>query len=365
MRVLFTVTSGPASGMTFEFTQTDTLLFGRASDAHVQIVGDKMVSRNHFSLLVSETGVRVRDLDSANGTYVARKGRYLRYGGKAALPPGAVAAPDSAAETALLDGDVISVGETKMSVTIEAPDDRTLVQSLAPDESERTMVQAVAPETGTAAILGGPVSPDTQVAPCAAKDGGGPSPATLKTVAATSQPKRVPNAPDFAGYELLDKIGEGGMGMVLRARRISDGRIVAIKTMHPPKGPGAVRMVDAFEREIRIQAGLKHSHIVEQLDIVRAGPVLGVVLEFVDGVDLARFVKDSGGKVPVAGAMPLMQGVLSGLACAHAAGIVHRELKPENIFLAKNNGKWVAKVADFGLAKSYEHSGKSLFEVSR
>ena len=117
MRITLTVTSGPAANQIFDFTQADTLLFGRASDAHVQILGDKMVSRNHFSLLISESDCRVRDLDSANGTYVSHAGKYLRYGGKSPLPSGAIAALDGAVETPLHDGDIISVGEAVIRVT--------------------------------------------------------------------------------------------------------------------------------------------------------------------------------------------------------------------------------------------------------
>ncbi len=363
MRVTLTVTSGPAAGKVVEFTEADTLLFGRATDAHVQILGDAMVSRNHFSLLVSERECRVRDLDSANGTYVSHNGRYLRYGGKSALPAGAIGAPDGAVETALQDGDIVSVGDTKMSVKIEAPKDATKVQTLAPDESERTMQQVV-PPTDTVARKPTAIPTISEIVEVEHRS----------LQAASTSPKPTPprfsNAPHFEGYDLLDVIGKGGMGTVFRARRTKDsaavkaGRIVAIKTMQTPKGPNAIRLIDAFEREIRIQASLKHSHIVEQLDVVRSGPVLGVVLEFVDGKDLAKYVKDSGGRVALASATPLMLGVLSGLACAHAAGIVHRDLKPENIFLANDNGRKLAKVADFGLAKSYEASGKSLFEVA-
>ena len=355
MRVTLTVTSGPASGKTFEFTQSDTLLFGRASDAHIQILGDKLVSRNHFSLLISESECCVRDLDSANGTYLGRAGKYSRYGGKSPLPPGAIEASDGALEIDLLDGDVISVGETKLTVHIEAPDDKTLVQKAAPDDLDRTMIQKAAPDDAKAAA-----------ATLATERYAQPIASILPTVMA----RPAPNAPQFDGYECLAKIGEGGMGFVIKARRTTDGervksgQIVAIKTMIPPKGPNASRAIDAFEREIRVHSGLKHPNIVDLIEVVRTRSLLGVVLEFVDGMDLGKFVQSRGGKVPIADAAPLMLDVLSGLAHAHSAGIIHRDLKPENIFLTKDSAHWVAKVADFGLAKSYEASGKSLFEIA-
>jgi serine/threonine protein kinase len=96
------------------------------------------------------------------------------------------------------------------------------------------------------------------------------------------------------------------------------------------------------------------------------------VLEFVDGMDLEKFVRSEGGKLDLAKAAPIMMGILAGLAHAHRArikleiaggasmtfnGIVHRDLKPANILLARSAGRWIPKVADLGLAKSFESAG--------
>lgn len=349
MKVVLRIVAGQTCGKSFEYTQADTLLFGRASDAHVQIAGDKMVSRNHFSLLISESECRVRDLGSANGTYVGRTGRFFRYGGSSTLPNGAVAAPDGALDTALHDGDTISVGETRIEIMIETEEDKTCIQASAPDNLERTMQQNHPP---IMAVETPHVMPETKTAVL-----------TVIEQAAKFE-ARFPNAPRFDGYEILEKLGEGGMGVVVKARRANDGKFVAIKTMIPPKGPNASKMIEAFEREVRVHAGLKHPQIVEQLDVVRSGPVLGVVLEFVDGMDLSQLIQSHGGKLAIADAGPLMLDILAGLAHAHAAGVVHRDLKPENVFVMNTVSRWVAKVADFGLAKSYEATGKSLFEIA-
>lgn len=329
MRVKLTLNKGASESASFEYTQPDTLLFGTASDMHVRIENDELTSRRHFSLLIAERECRVRDLSSRNGTYVGREGKFLRYGGRAPLPPGAVAAPSGAIESVLHDGDTINAGKTSIFVRIELP--------------AETVLQSDAPQS-TAAAQGQPDSSNTS---------------PQKELSTASAPLV------FPGYVLLEKIGEGGMGVVFKALQTATGRTVAIKTLAPSTAANAQQQMQAFLRgDVEQHGTLKHPHIVEQLDVVRAGPVLGVVLEYVKGVTLARYVHQCGGSLTLDEAIPLMLGALAGLAHVHVSGIVHRDLKPENIFLATDGAQWSAKVADFGLAKRYDSTGKSLFDVA-
>ena len=374
MRIALEITSGPAKGARFEFAEPDCLLFGKASDARVVIAGDNQVSRNHFTVVIAPPICRIRD-HSSNGTYIDRGGRdtkFVRYGGKNPLPAGAVAAPGGANEAELKDGDEISVGQTRIKVRIEAPVEATEVQVAAPDEERRQKAksrrQGTSARDADATILAGAgrlrsqepastikVSPQDQQGAATISNPG--------EVAAFAFQRAYPNAPVFAGYRNEALLGKGGMGAVVKATQIATGRGVAIKTMIP-RG-GADVLLKAFEREISVQSKLKHPNIVELIGLERAGKVLGVILELVDGMDLAKLLKEKGGRLPLPDAAPIMLGTLAGLAHAHAMGIVHRDLKPENIFLARAaDGGWLPKVADFGLAKSYEASGKSLFDVA-
>jgi len=360
MLVSLNVVNGPASGKTFKFDQPDCFLFGRSPDARISIPADALISGNHFSLLLTSAQCVLRD-HSSNGTYV----NGVRFGGRNALPPGARQAPDGAKEAVLKSGDEISVGDTRIQVLIELPVEGTAVQIAVPAAgSLPTGVQAHAP-------LGAEIDDLLKAAPTpvagahstiVTKPGnGGAPPAAHPTVVS---PAPTQNFPEFPGYRIDKIIGRGGMGVVYKGVEVATERAVAIKVMLPPKGSGAQKMIQAFEREINIHQTLKHPHIVEMYGLVRTGTLLGVVLEFIEGQDLAQYTKSRGGTVALAEAAPIMLEALSGLGHAHAQGVVHRDLKPENIFLLRKENKVTPKVADFGLAKSYEASGKSLFEVA-
>ena len=130
-------------------------------------------------------------------------------------------------------------------------------------------------------------------------------------------------------YEIVDLLGEGGMGQVYRAHDTRLGRVVAIKASQS-------RFSDRFEREARAIAALNHPHICSLYDV---GPDY-LVMEFVDGERLR-------GPVPPAQALTWAEQILDALDAAHRKGIIHRDLKPDNILLTANG----VKVLDFGLAK--------------
>ena len=132
-------------------------------------------------------------------------------------------------------------------------------------------------------------------------------------------------------YDVLEKLGEGGMGQVFKARDTRLGRLVAIKQ-------SATGFSDRFEREARAVAALNHPNICQVYDV---GPDY-FVMEFLDGRPIA----------PVEGTRKLLDlavQVADGMAAAHAAGIVHRDLKPDNIFVTPDGR---VKILDFGVAKA-------------
>ncbi len=148
-------------------------------------------------------------------------------------------------------------------------------------------------------------------------------------------------------YRLQRQIGHGGMGAVWLAVDEVLGRDVAVKRIgHFPGGdtPGLVRA----QREAKLAARLNHPHVVAVFDFVTEGHEQWLVMEHVEGTDLAGLVDEYGGLPPDDAAKVLGQ-VAEALAAAHAAGIVHRDVKPSNILITRDG---TAKLADFGIARA-------------
>jgi len=153
----------------------------------------------------------------------------------------------------------------------------------------------------------------------------------------------------IGGYDLLEKIGSGGMGIVYRARHWETRQVVAIKVMHADVARNPV-ILKRFERECRICSHLAHAHIVRVLEYCGSGPKPYLVMEFIDGESIGdRIERD--GKMPEEEAIRLICQIADGLACAHAQGLIHRDVKPDNIMVTRDGQ---AKLLDLGLAKDME-----------
>ena len=145
-------------------------------------------------------------------------------------------------------------------------------------------------------------------------------------------------------YRIEQKLGEGGMGVVYRARDLTLDRRVAIKFLSAEIGTEEQRR--RFQQEAQTASSLNHPHI---LSVYEAGTDDGqqyLVSEYIDGVTLREWARTQ--HVTVRQILELMVGVADALACAHAVGIVHRDIKPENILVAQQG---YAKLVDFGVAK--------------
>lgn len=166
----------------------------------------------------------------------------------------------------------------------------------------------------------------------------------------------VPPAGDqpITGYTLGEELGRGGMGVVYRATRVADGLAAAVKVITPAAG-ASEKAVQRFLREARILGQLKHPHVVQFLEAGEAGDQLFIAMELVDGTDCAKMVSERG-PLPVPLAVRMICQALDGLAHAHAAGFVHRDVKPHNLLIGGAKGARTLKVADFGLARVYEAS---------
>jgi eukaryotic-like serine/threonine-protein kinase len=162
----------------------------------------------------------------------------------------------------------------------------------------------------------------------------------------------LPAGSRFGNYDIVRKLGEGGMGAVYEARRQGLNKRVALKILTLGGNPAVTAR---FVQEARISAGLEHPHVADCFDVGEVEGVPFLALEFLDGETLgARMDR---GPMGITEVVDVALPVCSALRLAHEQGIVHRDLKPDNIFLARQVGAVVPKVLDFGIAKA--HAGSS------
>ena len=149
-------------------------------------------------------------------------------------------------------------------------------------------------------------------------------------------------------YEIVAPLGVGGMGEVYRARDTKLNRDVAIKVLLPAVANDPDRLA-RFSREAQVLASLNHPNIAHIYGIEDADGVKALVLELVEGEDLAQRI--ARGPIPLDEALPIARQIAEALEAAHEQGIIHRDLKPANI---KVRADGTVKVLDFGLAKAIE-----------
>jgi serine/threonine-protein kinase len=146
-------------------------------------------------------------------------------------------------------------------------------------------------------------------------------------------------------YELLDKIGVGGAAVVYKARDTRLDRIVALKVLREELADDP-EFVERFKREARIAAGLSHPNVVGVHDFGEYGQTAFLAMDYVDGETLKQRLQREG-RLPPTEAVGVASQVLAGLAAAHARGLVHRDVKPQNVLLTSDG---MARLTDFGIA---------------
>jgi len=149
------------------------------------------------------------------------------------------------------------------------------------------------------------------------------------------------------GYEIESTISQGGMAMVYRARRARDGQIVALKVLREQYAADA-EFVERFQREARAVASLTHANMVQVYESGEAAGWHFIAMEFVEGQDLKRYIREHG-PLRVAEAVRIAVAVCEVLDYAHRRGIIHRDVKPQNILLRRDG---TVKVTDFGIARA-------------
>ena len=148
-------------------------------------------------------------------------------------------------------------------------------------------------------------------------------------------------------YELIEKIGEGGMAVVYKGKDRLLNRYVAIKILRPEFTKDE-QFIENFKRESQASARLSHANIVGVYDVGKEGNIHFIVMELIDGKVLSEVIKEKG-RIEYKEAISIIRQVASALSLAHKNQIIHRDIKPHNILITSTG---VAKLADFGIAKA-------------
>jgi eukaryotic-like serine/threonine-protein kinase len=322
MQVNLKVTAGPYKGRIFSFTQHDSFLIGRNPEAHLCLPEDRYFSRNHCLLEMNPPHSYLRDLGSTNGTFL--NGQRVR-------------------NASLSNGDRIQCGETILVVE---------VTTSAPVDLSETTQDASVPKR--------PVLVTVECLNCGRREQAQASAPdehlTFLCEDCRIELKRSPQA--IPGYDTVKLLGRGGMGCVMLGRDQRTGRAVAIKTLLPEFAVSDKAM-RRFMREIDVAAALKHRNIVEFIDRGTHNGVVYLVTEFVDGADASKLAENQGGRLSYEDGISIIAQALDALSFAHAQGYIHRDFKDQNILVAGSSPNLIAKLTDFGLAKSFTQSGLS------
>ncbi|HEX2205053.1 MAG TPA: serine/threonine-protein kinase, partial [Longimicrobium sp.] len=165
-------------------------------------------------------------------------------------------------------------------------------------------------------------------------------------------------------YRVDSVIGTGGMGAVCRGYDVKLERRVAVKVMTAvvKDEEEQERLRGRFYREARAAARLRHPHVVTVHDF-GTDEALGIdflVMELLEGRDLAARLRQAGGPLPLGEAMEVLREGCMGLAAGHRAGLVHRDVKPGNVYLVEERGGWEVKLLDFGIALMNDFEGDTV-----
>jgi hypothetical protein len=342
--VILKVTTKGAQEKAFVFNSHETFLFGRVDDCHICLPEDPQVSRHHFLMEVNPPQVCIRDLGSRNGTYVNKQ----KHGGRARHETPEEGAKRHYPQVELHDGDEVRVGQTLLRVEVKE------VLEEQSGSSKEVRCQNCGKELGVTK------SGEQQEILCTqCQQQAGNDPLTLfRDVEATHGTYY-----KLSNYKMQKKLGAGGMGVVYLLKHKQDDHLAAIKVMLSKVAVDKVARHD-FLREIENTRKLQHPHVVKFLDSGVENNAFYFLIEFCEGGSVDQLMKRYGRPLKLAEAEPIMLGALEGLAYAHEQGIVHRDVKPQNILLSGTEAKWQAKIADLGLAKSYISAGFSGMTVT-
>jgi serine/threonine-protein kinase len=394
-KIMLRIIKGGLEGRDFAFAERTTCLIGRADDCQLRLPEDehhRTISRHHCLVDINPPDVRIRDFGSLNGTFV--NGQKIGQRHPDQTPEEAALVPFR--EHDLKDGDEIALDRTVFRVGIELPflcegcsreipDDRA-------DDSERSggILLCADCSRGTK-ILGDDVPPSAAklCAQCG-RDVSGQvgvlrhgafvcdsckgDPSRLVQLLLKEASSGDKGLQALRGYSLQKELGRGGMGAVFLIRHDATGELQALKLMLP-RVAVQPESRERFLRETENTRVLVHRNVVRMRDSGYAHGIFFFTLDYCDGGSVDRLLASRGGTLPVGEAGRIVLQALDGLEYAHNAeapfvplsegglgrgrGLVHRDFKPQNLFLSGPEDSPVARVGDFGLAKAFDLAGLS------
>lgn len=162
-----------------------------------------------------------------------------------------------------------------------------------------------------------------------------------------------PISVEIPGYEMMNRIGRGGMGVVYRARQVSMDRVVALKVLNERYSSNEL-FVNRFIREARAAGRLNHPNVIHVHDVNKTKDNYYFSMEFVDGTNVKKMLKKEG-RIPVDKGLDIVLQAAKALNYAHEQGVIHRDVKPDNIMVTSDG---VVKLADLGIAKTFDERGE-------
>jgi serine/threonine-protein kinase len=391
-QVVVQIIRGKLRGKTYRFHKRTLCLIGRADDCQIRLPNDDehcLVSRHHCLLDIDPPHVRVQDFGSRNGTYLN--------GAPIGRRPDAVAADDAGAgqfpECDVKHRDRIQVGQTILRICVQRPPVCALcgveislaslkgVVQVGRKKVCRTCREAVIAGVSVVprpvkcihcrhkVIVTGPAVDDEKVVCWNCREDPRHLVKGLLERADAGDHKLV----GIQGYALLKQLGRRRESAVYLARHRDSGQRVALKVMFP-RGAADCHTRIRFLREAQNTMVLRHPNIVQLLDAGWSNGIFFFTLEYCEKGTVAAFIKERGGRLTLEEAAPLVLQTLDGLEYSHNAevpfvpheddwqpgrGLVHRDVKPSNLFLREIDGRLVAKLGDFGLSKAFDKAGLS------
>jgi len=402
-KIVFEITEGPLAGQQHTFDERTTCILGRMPDCNLRLPSDqdhRTVSRHHCILDINPPDIRIRDFGSRNGTFV--NGELIGKRDKDMTPEEGQRMEFP--EVDLKEGDQVRLGASTTTFrvrvqvpvycaecSVEIPEGERAQAERAPGVFQCSICRARAEQQGRRK------PPHRQQRICAhcGKNVEGEvgdarqgeylcaecrvSPSVIIADLLRQAESGEQELRDIDGYTILRELGRGGMGAVYLAQRQSTGDQVALKIMLPQVACDEKARA-MFLRETTNTRALRHRNVVQLHDAGCSQGTFFLTLEFCNGGSVDKLMEQRGGVLSIDEGIQIITQVLDGLEYAHHAeiphvrlangqygqghGLVHRDLKPQNIFLENMSrtsagGKLVAKVGDYGLAKAFDTAGLS------
>jgi pSer/pThr/pTyr-binding forkhead associated (FHA) protein len=336
-KIILTITQGKLSGKQYIFASRSTCIVGRNDDCNLQIADavDMTISRYHCLLDINPPDIRVRDLGSLNGTFVNGK----KIGQRQREQTAKEAVKLNFPEYNLQNGDEIRLGDILFKIEVEAEPEL---------EKKSDIIPPTAKNNPNCLII-------------------------FQNLLELAQ-KNHTKLQTLSGYKLIKSLGKGGFGEVFLAQHIHTKKLVAIKIMIPAVtiNTRGVKMFLEATENIKM---LQHDNIVQLFDYGFAENAFFLIMEYFPGGNVWDLMQKSGWRLPLKTAVDITVQVLEGLIYAHsvavprmqldheklnqAKGLVHQDLKPNNILISQINDELEVKIGDYGLSKAFDLAGLS------